>query len=121
MNPTGSKQTTLLLSDKQYNVFKYIAQIFLPAAGALYFGLAGIWDLPNAEQIVGTITTFDIFLGAILLLSSKQYDNSDAKYDGALVIDSSDPEKDLYSFEVGAPLEELSDKRSLTFKVQNPR
>lgn len=121
MNPTGSKQTTPLLSNKQYDFIKYLAQILLPAVGALYFGLAQIWGLPNAEQVVGTFTTVDIFLGATLLLSSKQYDKSDAKYDGALVIDSSDPDKDLYSFEVGAPLDELSDKRTLTFKVQNPR
>lgn len=121
MNPTGSKQTTPLLSDKQYDRLKYVAQIFLPALGALYFGLAQIWGLPNAEEVVGTITTVDIFLGAVLLLSTKQYDKSDAKFDGALVIDSSDPDKDLYSFEVGTPLDELTDKRSLTFKVQNPQ
>lgn len=121
MTQIGREQPKPVLSNKAYDRLKYVAQIFLPALGALYFGLAQIWGLPNAEEVVGTITTFDIFLGAVLLLSSRQYENSDAKYDGALVIDSSDPDKDLYSFEVGAPLDELTDKRSLTFKVQNPR
>lgn len=121
MTQIGHEQSKPLLSNKAYDILKYVAQIFLPALGALYFGLAQIWGLPNAEEVVGTITTFDIFLGAVLLLSSKQYENSDAKYDGALVIDSSDPDKDLYSFEVGTPLDELTDRRSLTFKVQNPR
>ena len=61
------------LSNKAYDILKYIAQIVLPALGTLYFALAGIWGLPYDEQIVGTLTAIDAFLGAILKLSSDQY------------------------------------------------
>lgn len=61
------------LSNKTYDLLKYIAQIVLPALGTLYFALAGIWGLPYGEQIVGTLTAIDAFLGAILKLSSDQY------------------------------------------------
>lgn len=63
----------LILSDKTYNLLKWIALILLPALGTLYFALAGIWGLPFGEQIVGTITAIDTFLGAILGISTNNY------------------------------------------------
>ena len=62
-----------MLPDKIYNVLKWIAQIFLPALGALYFALSGIWGFPYGEEIVGTITCVDVFLGALLGISSYVY------------------------------------------------
>ena len=61
------------MSDKMYDILKWIAQILLPALGTLYFALASIWGFPYAEQIVGTITAIDAFLGVILGISSAQY------------------------------------------------
>ena len=61
------------MSNKVYDVLKWIALIVLPAIGALYFALAGIWGFPYGEEIVGTITAIDVFLGAILGISNVQY------------------------------------------------
>lgn len=61
------------MSDDIYDILKFIAQIVLPAAGTLYFALAGIWGWPYGEQIVGTITAVDAFLGAILKISTKTF------------------------------------------------
>lgn len=66
-----------LLSNKQYNILKWVALILLPAMGALYFGLAGIWNFPYGEQVVGTITVIDTFLGAILGISTVQYNKKE--------------------------------------------
>ena len=63
----------MLLTNKQYDILRYIAQIVLPALGTLYFALSSIWGLPYGEQIVGTITAVDAFLGALLGLSTAQY------------------------------------------------
>nr|DAQ56488.1 MAG TPA: holin [Caudoviricetes sp.] len=63
----------LILSDKTYSLLKWVALILLPALGTLYFALAGIWGLPFGEQIVGTITAIDTFLGAILGISTNNY------------------------------------------------
>lgn len=62
-----------MFNNKVYDILKYIAQIVLPAIGTLYFALAGIWGFPYGEQIVGTITAIDAFLGAILGISSAKY------------------------------------------------
>lgn len=61
------------LNDNAYNVLKWIAMILLPAIGTLYFALAGIWGFPYGEQIVGTITAVDTFLGVLLGISTAQY------------------------------------------------
>ena len=61
------------MNDRTYDILKYIAQIVLPAIGTLYFALASIWGLPYGEQIVGTITAIDAFLGAVLKISTNKY------------------------------------------------
>ena len=61
------------MSNKVYDALKWIAMYLLPAFGTLYFALASIWGLPYGEQIVGTITAFDTFLGVILGISTAQY------------------------------------------------
>lgn len=61
------------ISDKTYDILKWIAQYALPAAGTLYFALASIWGLPYGEQIVGTVTAIDTFLGVLLGISTAKY------------------------------------------------
>ena len=43
------------MPNKAYDGLKYVAQVVLPAAGTLYFALAGIWGFPYGEQIVGHV------------------------------------------------------------------
>ena len=76
------------MSNRMYDFLKYVAQIFLPAIATLYFALASIWGLPYAEQIVGTITAIDTFLGLLLGISTKRYNdlnkNIEAELDAIL-------------------------------------
>lgn len=62
-----------MIKGKVYDVLKQIAMYWLPALGTLYFTLSGIWGLPYGEQIVGTITAIDTFLGVILGISKSNY------------------------------------------------
>ena len=64
------------MSNKLYDVLKWVAQYLLPAAGALYFALAGVWGLQYGEEVVGTIAAVDTFLGVILGISSAQYNKA---------------------------------------------
>lgn len=66
----------MIMNDKVYDIMKWIAQLILPALGALYFALANIWGFPYGEQIVGTITAVDAFLGAVLGISTAQYNKA---------------------------------------------
>lgn len=62
-----------MLSNNVYDILKRVAQYVLPALGTLYFAIASIWGLPYGEEIVGTITAIDAFLGALLGISTVQY------------------------------------------------
>lgn len=76
----------MIFSNKDYDTLKWIAQIFLPALGTLYFALAQIWGLPYGEQIVGTITALDTFIGVCLGISSGNYYKNN-KNDGSSIDD----------------------------------
>lgn len=99
-------------NDKVYDVLKFIAQIFLPALGTLYFALSGIWGLPYGEQIVGTITAIDAFLGMILGISTKNYTG-----DGTLRIDTSNDDTDYYRLDVNGELASLAEKKKVILTV----
>lgn len=71
------------MSNALYDVLKWIAQILLPALGTLYFALGQIWGFPYCEEIVGTVTAVDAFLGVVLGISSMQYHN-EVEYKGGL-------------------------------------
>lgn len=70
------------MSNKTYDILKFIAQIVLPALGALYFGLAQIWGFPYGDEIVGTISVVDAFLGAVLGISTAQYNKAQKDING---------------------------------------
>lgn len=61
------------MSNKIYDILKYIAQIVLPGLATLWFTIGSGWGIPYTEQIVGTITAVDAFLGALLRISTKKY------------------------------------------------
>jgi hypothetical protein len=61
------------MSNRMYDILKWIAQYLLPGLGTLYFALAKIWGLPYGTEIVGTISAIDAFLGGLLGISSANY------------------------------------------------
>jgi len=67
------------MSNKTFDILKWLAQIFLPALGTLYFAVASIWGLPFSEEVVGTITAIDVFLGVIIGISTSNYKKGKTK------------------------------------------
>lgn len=61
------------ISNRTYDILKWVALYLLPALGTLYFALASIWGLPAGDKVVGTITALDTFLGVLLGISTSQY------------------------------------------------
>lgn len=56
-----------------YDFTKWVALIFLPAAGTLYVALAAIWNLKYSQQVSTSVLAVDTFLGALVGISSKGY------------------------------------------------
>lgn len=107
-----------LLSNNVYDKLKFLTQVLLPGVGALYFALAGIWGLPSAEEVVGTIVAVDAFLGLFLVGATKQYNNTDARFDGAVNISPhpDDPENSS-NLHVQLDPASLAEKDEITVKV----
>ena len=100
------------LTNKAYDVLKWIATYFLPAVGTLYFALARIWNFPYGEEIVGSITAVDAFLGAILGISSSSY-----KGDGEIIFDTASDDSAIVLDDV-EDVRELAEKGMITLKVK---
>lgn len=107
----------LMLSNKTYDFLKRLVQVVLPALASLYFGLASIWGLPAAEQVVGTIAVLTTFLGVTLGISLNTYKASGAEIDGSLVISEPIPGKKLFSVEVDEDPNELAKKDKLSLQI----
>lgn len=61
------------MSDKTYDILKWVALLLLPALATLISTLGVIWNINYSEQISLTIMALDTFLGAILGVSSSNY------------------------------------------------
>lgn len=105
-----------MMKNATYDTAKWVALVALPALGALYFGLAEIWHLPKANEVVGTITVVDTFLGILLGVATKKYNSSDAKFDGALHVDDQD-NRLIHQLEITTPPEDLGKKDAIILKV----
>lgn len=114
-----SGEPTPILKNRTYDVVKFVALILLPALGTLYFGLSQIWGFPNGEEVVGTVVLLETFLGALLGISKKTYDQSPMKFDGQInVVDT--PEKLTYDIVLGMEPEDLRYKDEVTLKIDGP-
>jgi len=115
MNFSNGKDFPVKFTGKTYDVLKFIAQVGLPAAGTLYFTLAGLWHLPSAQEVVGSVVAVDTFLGVVLHLSTQAYNNSSDKYDGALTMTPNDDGTAIGL--KGIDLEGIASKSEITLKV----
>lgn len=61
------------LNDKLYDVLKWVALIALPALGTAYVSLAPVWGWPFSDEIAKTVTAVCALLGALLGISTAQY------------------------------------------------
>lgn len=111
------QQRDHLLGNQTYEVLKFVALILLPALGTLWFTIAGILDLPKANEVLGIITAVDTFLGALIGVSTASYNNSAAKFDGTIVATAT-PQKTVYSLELNTPPEDLKNKQQVLLDVQ---
>lgn len=108
-----------MLADGSYHLGKKFVQLFIPAASSLYFILGSIWDLPAVEQVIGIFAIIATIIGICLNVSSRQYDVSEAAFDGKVIIETNGTGRKLFSLELGGDPEEIEEKYSVAFKVKS--
>lgn len=122
MTEQPSSSSSFILPGRVYDVLKPTVQVILPGLAALYFALAAIWGehvFPAADKVTGTSAAVAVFLGLLLGLSSHQFNNSDAKFDGAINVQESITGPKVFSLELNDDPELLEDKKQAIFKI-NP-
>lgn len=113
------QETTSPFSNKTYDMLKFVAQILLPGLGALYFGLAQIWGLPKAEEVVGTVAVIDTFLGLLLGLSSKAYkEEVQGKVVGTLDVHEGEDGKKMMTLNFPGNPYDIENHNKVAFKVR---
>lgn len=112
-----------LISNQTYNVLKQVVTIVLPAIATLYYTLAQIWGLPNPEEVVATIAALTTFLGVFLQIASSSWNNSEAKYDGDLVVTGESPDTGIPNLQMTVKKDpnELAAKRTVRLKMSDQR
>lgn len=110
----------MVIKGKTYDTLKFLAQIAFPAFASAYFALAGIWNLPAPEQVVGTIVVLDTFLGALLQISSNSFTANTAK--GVLNVETTPTGTKQFNLELeGDPEKEIEGKDRVIFEVKKKR
>lgn len=105
----------MILSDKLYGWVKWFVGIVLPAISAAVFSLQEIFDISNVEQIMGVCAILATFLGTVLLRSNHNYQNSEERFDGDLIVTKTE-DGDTFRFALNTPPEVLEQKSDVTFK-----
>lgn len=111
----------LILPNKIYDILKFLAMVVLPGLGTLYFALAGIWHLPNGEQVVGSIAAVNVFLGGIAKFSSQPASSSSdptKTYAGVLSYVNKEDGSELHLKDLDPSV--IADEKNgeVTFKIQ---
>lgn len=68
---------TMKLPNNVYDVLKWVVMIVIPAVTTAYVGLAAVWGWPYAEEIAKTSAVVCTLLGALLGISTAQYNKSE--------------------------------------------
>ena len=113
-----TKSPFLVLPSPLYDALKWVAIILLPSSATAYMGLGQVWELYEPAKVVATIAVVSTFLGVILGISNVQYNKSDNQYDGDMVVEDGD-DRTLYRLVMKDDVENLGDKKSVSFKVVN--
>lgn len=66
------------LSNRAFDILKWVAILFLPALAILIRTVFAIWSIPYGEEISATIVALQVFLGAILGVSTLNYNKEAA-------------------------------------------
>lgn len=109
------------LSNKYYDILKYIALIVLPALAALYLGFGQLWEWPDTDKFVSSIVLLNTFLGIVLQINTARYNNDPNSLDGFLSATGVDPDTGHPDLQlvVTTPPNELLGQKTVRLKVGN--
>ena len=64
------------LSNKVYDILKWVALVFIPALITFYGVVGNVLNIPYTDVILTIMGAFDVFLGSLLGITSAQYNKN---------------------------------------------
>ena len=61
------------MSNKSYDVLKWLSLVAFDAVGVFYKTIATIWALPFGDEVLATFSAASLFLGTLVGVSSLNY------------------------------------------------
>lgn len=118
----------LVLKNKNYDHLKDLVTMVLPALVTFYAGMGILWGWDYVEQVVASAGLLITFLGVLIKVASTKYGQVQAEnpvlpaggYDGELLLNDTDPERDVFSLNIDKDIYELGAKQQIVLKVTNP-
>lgn len=101
------------MSNRVYDILKWICMVLLPALSTLYAAIASVWGLGYSPEITGTIAALTTFLGVVLGISSNAYAG---RTDGTLYVD--EKSGDVYA-EFNHTPKHLADSNEARLSIEN--
>lgn len=105
------------LSNTTYDIVKDVVTLGFPAAVVLYSGLAIVWGWGFSEEVVATGGLIGTFLGVLLKIASKRYEKLPVQYDGELIANDPDPEKETYRLSFDTSLPAMANQETVRLRV----
>ena len=65
------------MSNKIYDILKWVALVMLDAVGLFYQTLAEIWSLPYGDNVLKTCVALSVLIGTLIGVSGTQYNRTD--------------------------------------------
>jgi len=117
--PEATEPSGFVLGDALYAKLKWFVQIVIPAFATFYATVGNVLGFGHTEPVLTVSAALATFLGVILGLSSRTYNNSSMKYSGMIeVLPPETPDgKKTYSITVDGDVENIDAKGEVTFKV----
>lgn len=102
------------ISNQFYDFLSRLVRYILPGLGTFYFTLSGIWDLPYAEQVVGTLAAVATLIGVLVGISKKRYQG-----EGEIFVEEESPTTGglTLSVDTANQLAEIKKAKQVTLKV----
>lgn len=110
----------VMLTDNIYAAGKKLVQVIIPAGATAYFTLGTIWGLPAVDKVTGSLAVVAVFIGACLGISSKNFDASEAAFDGKMIGHTDENGKTMYTLEWPGDPADIVNQKAVTFKVVPP-
>lgn len=106
-----------VMSNTTYDIVKDSLTLGFPAAVVLYSGLGILWQWAYVTEVVASAGLVGTFLGVILKIASKRYENLPIQYDGELIANDPNPDNETFRLSFDNNLVKMSQQDTVRLRV----